>query len=1194
LFESANDAIFILEEDKFISCNKKTLEVFQCKFENILGASPFDFSPTLQPDGSSSKESAEEKINKAYQGQPQSFEWKHSRFDGTPFDAEISLNKIEIREKYYLQAIVRDISERKKALELIKQSEEQFRITFENAPIGMCLTGKDGHYIAVNTSFCKMLGYSRDELIHSSVLDITHPDDREQSNLKLKEDISKGMHGEDIIFHVEKRYIHKDGHIIWVNISSSLLKDIDGSPRYLIAQIIDITERKKAEEKLKKSEEKYRTLIDSTDTGFVILDDKGNVLDANQKYVVLTGCNSLFDIRNHNVLEWTAEPCREKNLKAVQECLANGFIRNLEIEYIHKDGTIVPIEISATVVKTDAGVQIMSLLYDISYRKQAEKNLRESENRYRSYIDNAPDGVMVLDNTGQFLSVNQATSDIMGYTIEELTHSSIRDIISPEAYEDGLAHFKRIIEKGKATADLMHKHKDGSRFWLSVNAVKLSETRILGFIKDITANKNAEEKIKNLNRVYALLSNINQTIVRTLNSRELFNETCRIAIEDGEFYMAWIGLIKNETTKVEVVASYGYTGSYLSNISIDLNDKVLGGGLTGQAINKGITVFSNDIEHDDRMIPWRKDALIHGYKSSVALPLKQAGKTIGALCLYSRKVDFFNKDEIKLLNELAMDISFALDIIAMESIRKNAEKALHESEEQYRVITDNTKDIIVKYGIDGKISFISPACKDALGFEPNELIGISVFRFFHPDEIPRLRKYQEDLLNEVAPSLVDHRLRKKDDTYIWCETSNRIIHDEERNIKEVVAICRDISEMVKSENLAKEKEAAEMANKAKSEFLANMSHEIRNPLNSIIGLSNLMSRADLKKEQKEMIESIKISSNNLLNILNDILDFSKIEANKVEITTNEVEPQKIIQNIYHSYKSITDSKKIEFSYKIEGDVPSLLYGDSGKLNQMIINLVGNAIKFTETGSINIYITKIRTENDSVTLKVDVADTGIGIRKKDYDKLFQSFTQVDSSTSKSFPGTGLGLTIVKRYTELLGGKVYFTSEFGKGSTFTIEIPFKLSINIQLESNTDTDEKALTESLSNKKTHILLAEDDGINQLYLKSLLTNEGFAVDGVFDGNQVLEKYNNNKYDIILMDGQMPKMDGFEATRLIREKEKKLKIHTPIIAITGYAITGDKEKFISTGMDDYITKPVDEKQLIEKIRRLVITNDKAD
>jgi CheY-like chemotaxis protein len=259
----------------------------------------------------------------------------------------------------------------------------------------------------------------------------------------------------------------------------------------------------------------------------------------------------------------------------------------------------------------------------------------------------------------------------------------------------------------------------------------------------------------------------------------------------------------------------------------------------------------------------------------------------------------------------------------------------------------------------------------------------------------------------------------------------------------------------------------------------------------------------------------------------------------------------------------------------------------------MVNLVGNAIKFTEKGSVTIHICKTKMDKDKVTLKVDISDTGIGIREKDNNKLFKSFTQLDNSTSKSYPGTGLGLAIVKRYTELLNGKVSLKSESGQGSTFTLEIPFKLSNKIQTEITPESKQKSLSDIHSNKKKiHVLLAEDDGINQLYLKSFLTSNGLVVDGVFNGNEVLEKYDNNSYDIILMDGQMPKMDGFETTRLIRKKEKKTKIHTPIIAITGYTISGDREKFIASGMDDYITKPIDEKRLLEIINRLTLKQEK--
>jgi signal transduction histidine kinase/CheY-like chemotaxis protein/sensor domain CHASE-containing protein len=377
------------------------------------------------------------------------------------------------------------------------------------------------------------------------------------------------------------------------------------------------------------------------------------------------------------------------------------------------------------------------------------------------------------------------------------------------------------------------------------------------------------------------------------------------------------------------------------------------------------------------------------------------------------------------------------------------------------------------------------------------------------------------------------------------------------------------------------KEIAESANNAKSGFMANMSHEIRNPLNAIIGLSNSLARSEMNEQYKEIIESLRISSHNLLNIVNDILDFSKIEANKVELFKSNFEVEQLIKEVYSSYQASAKFKKLDLSYKIDSDVPASLYGDGIKLRQVLLNLVSNAIKFTLEGRVAISVRSEKTENEKVSLIIEVSDTGIGIKKEDYDRLFQSFTQLDSSTTKEYSGTGLGLVIVKRYTNLMNGTINFSSEFGKGSSFIITIPFDMPVKPDIVAEPTYPSK----DLSKLNQKILLAEDDRINQLYLKGFLRGKGFQVDTASNGIEALEKFNLNQYDIILMDGQMPTMDGFEASRRIREMEKLSNTHTPIIAITGYAVTGDKEKFLDTGMDDYISKPIDEERLVHLIQK---------
>lgn len=383
--------------------------------------------------------------------------------------------------------------------------------------------------------------------------------------------------------------------------------------------------------------------------------------------------------------------------------------------------------------------------------------------------------------------------------------------------------------------------------------------------------------------------------------------------------------------------------------------------------------------------------------------------------------------------------------------------------------------------------------------------------------------------------------------------------------------------------LCEAKEVAESANKEKSGFMANMSHEIRNPLNAIIGLSNSLARSDLNEQAKEIINYIKISSNHLLNIVNDILDFSKIEANKVELCNNNFEVRKLVSELYSSFKTSAASRNLHLSYNIESDIPIYLQGDDIKFRQIIINLVGNAIKFTEKGSVSISLKCDKNENEKVFILTEVSDTGIGIKEKDFERLFQSFTQLDNSSTKKYSGTGLGLAIVKRYTDLMGGTVIFSSEFGKGSAFAIRMPFNLPDKVittpqQIDASLD---------LPKTKLKILLAEDDGINQFYLKGFLTGKGFLVDTACNGMQALEKFNINQYDLILMDGQMPSMDGFETTRRIRKREKEnlTNSHIPIIALSGYALSGDKDKFLDSGMDDYISKPIDETILINLFQK---------
>jgi len=394
---------------------------------------------------------------------------------------------------------------------------------------------------------------------------------------------------------------------------------------------------------------------------------------------------------------------------------------------------------------------------------------------------------------------------------------------------------------------------------------------------------------------------------------------------------------------------------------------------------------------------------------------------------------------------------------------------------------------------------------------------------------------------------------------------------------------RDISERLRTEELKRKFEETEFTSKVKSQFLANLSHEIRNPLNAIIGLTNTLLKTPLSEEQKKYTSSISLSSENLMSILNDILDLSKIEANKVDINLNDFHFKNFINQIIAIYENKSSEQGLQMVLTISDDIPEYINTDSKKLKQILSNLIGNALKFTNQGVIKIAVDTFKLDTKESLLQFSISDTGIGIKKEDFPKIFQSFTQLDSSTKKAYPGTGLGLSISKNYVELLGGKIAFDSEFGKGTTFYFQIPFN-SVEKKQTSLNQKEQKTLALP---KEIFILVAEDDAINRMYLSSFMQSQGWKVDIAKNGLEAIEKWEQNKYDIILLDGQMPKMDGFEAAKTIREKEKTNHSKTPIIAITGYTINEKNEQFVKAQIDDYVIKPINETDLLNKIAKLV-------
>jgi PAS domain S-box-containing protein len=529
------------------------------------------------------------------------------------------------------------------------------------------------------------------------------------------------------------------------------------------------------------------------------------------------------------------------------------------------------------------------------------------------------------------------------------------------------------------------------------------------------------------------------------------------------------------------------------------------------------------------------------------------------------------------------------------------EQAIKVSEERYRSFIQQSsegiwrfeldKPIDTRLTIDGQIDAIYQfgylaECNDAFaqmyGYNTaSDIIGTQI-----NDLLPRTDQRNVEFLRAFIQN--DYRLENAESNKVDNEGKafyilNNFVGIREGNyLVHAWGIQRDITEKRQYEDMLIEaRNAADAANQAKSEFLANMSHEIRTPMNSVIASTELLLGTALTKEQQEYAHIIYQGGEILVSLINDILDFSKIEAGEMELHPTPFNITTLMEEIIFIFKSRAQPSNVTLTLEKDEDIPSTIVGDSKRLRQIIFNLVSNAVKFTEKGTITLKIKKLDENNDHTTLRFEVEDTGIGIAPDKIKGIFGKFIQADSSSDKKYGGTGLGLAISKQLTELMGGTISATSEFGKGSCFVVQIPFILATASEFASVRAEEKEKFSRQVQSVSSEpqisqihakVLLVEDYPPNQKVAQKMLEKIGCTVEIASDGEQALQKLHEQYYDIVLMDCQMPEMDGFETTRLIRQ-DKDLADNI-IIAMTANALEGDREKCIAAGMNDYIAKPI--------------------
>ena len=525
---------------------------------------------------------------------------------------------------------------------------------------------------------------------------------------------------------------------------------------------------------------------------------------------------------------------------------------------------------------------------------------------------------------------------------------------------------------------------------------------------------------------------------------------------------------------------------------------------------------------------------------------------------------------------------------------KDVESALRQSEEKFRFIFEQAGIGIVLLDAVGGLLDANLSLTTILGYSAEELAQRTFGALLHPDDAAAgSENFRKLVSGETAAFCMDARCAKSDGVHIWARlTFTRITTATEQRPFVAIGMIADISERKRMElDILAAKEMAEAASCAKSEFLANMSHEIRTPISGIMGISDLLLTAPVSAEVRQYVEMIQTSAVSLLGIINDILDMSKIEARMLELSPADFALRHVLETAVNSFKVRAREKGLAVSLNCAADVPDNLCGDCHRLAQIVNNLLANALKFTERGGVHLAVVRRGLSRDSVTLEFAVSDTGIGITEERRRRLFQYFSQGDSSFSKKYGGTGLGLAISKKLAELLGGTIWFESEADRGSTFYFTTVFAFG---QSPPQPEAERPRVEEAPQDQRPlRILLAEDNQINRIYVSKLLRNAGHQIDLVADGQEALEALAGKSFDLILMDVQMPVMDGVAATRLIRASDDPVVRSTPIIALTAYAMDGDRERLLQEGMDDYLSKPVDKERLLQAMGRVVAASGRT-
>ncbi|WP_333600780.1 PAS domain S-box protein [Flavobacterium sp.] len=805
--------------------------------------------------------------------------------------------------------------------------------------------------------------------------------------------------------------------------------------------------------------------------------------------------------------------------------------------------------------------------------KLSEDKKNKSNDLFFDMFENSAIGMIFIDiKSSQFQYVNKSFLKCFGYTKNEIIGKTSKElgIINPEFLEKMALQLK--VKDVVNTIEIILKNKKGEPFWflVSIQAMKFQENdcSLISFI-DITKQKKTTAELVVANEELAF-----QNEEKEKRAAELVIANIELEHQNSE----------KEKRADELL---------IANKELEYQNKVKEKRAAELIIANKELAFQNE-EKEKRaaeLIIANKELLFQtGEKQDRADELLIANKELefqtgekqdraDELVLADKELNFQNEEKEKRVfeNKELEAYNYSLKLASQYSLS----------------LIEASRDPLFTISPQGKITDTNQASVRVTEISKEDLIDTYFIDYFTEPE--KAKKGYEEVFSKGF--VVDYPLVLKDGKLTDVLFNGAVYKDAEGNIIGAVVVARDITEQKKGEkDLIEAKIFAELASsiaeeakiiaetattkaneavKSKQQFLSNMSHEIRTPMNAIIGFTKVVLKTELTAKQKEYLTAIKMSGDALIVLINDILDLAKVDAGKMTFEKTPFKLKLSIKAMLHLFETKIQEKNLKLTTHYDNDIPEVLVGDPVRLHQIILNLVSNAVKFTSVGKITVSVKLVSETDDDVAIKFSVADTGIGISDTKTEKIFENFQQATSGTSRIFGGTGLGLAIVKQLVEAQNGTIEVESTIGKGSIFSFMLYFdKTHIETVLEP------EILEIDTEIKDTKILVVEDMELNQLLMKTLLDDFGFECEIASNGKIAIEKLQKNTYDIILMDLQMPEMNGFEATEYIRQT---MKLTLPIIALTADVTTVDVAKCKAVGMNDYISKPVDERLLYSKL-----------